>query len=148
MFTTILTTILSGGSKFLDSKYSTLLFAFLFGIASYFYINTKMTISNQAEQIQELNSSLGVCSEKIKSERTRSNEALIKDALLKNLKIERERNERLQKANSKLSEKNKITTEDNLKINSEINKLKNKKCLNNVIDEKTKESLNKIFNGE
>ncbi len=144
----MITKMITMGASFLDSKYSTLLFAFLFGIATYFYINTKITISNQEEEIKELTSSLGSCSEKIKSERTRSNEALIKDALLKNLKIERELNKRLQKANDKLSEKNKITVEDNLKINSEINKLKNKKCLNNVIDEEMKDSLNKIFNGE
>lgn len=140
--------LITMGTSFLDSKYSTLLFAFLFGIASYFYINTKITISNQEEEIKELTSSLGTCSEKIKSERTRSNEALIKETLIKNLEIARERNDRLQKANDELTKKNKITEEDNLKINSEINKLKNKKCLNNVIDDETKESLNKIFNGE
>jgi hypothetical protein len=37
---------------------------------------------------------------------------------------------------------------DNKKVNNELNKLKTKKCLNTVIDESTKESLNKIFNGE
>lgn len=135
-------------SSFLSSKTSTIVFAFLFGIASYFYINTKITINNQKEQIAELNSLLGESKQQVLIERQRCNNQTEIDILKKNNDVLKKENETLKQSKEELENLKEKKEQDLKNINNEINKLKNKECLNKIVDDETVESLKKIFNGE
>jgi exonuclease VII large subunit len=130
------------------SGYTSIMLAAAGGILVTYLFTLNSTISNQKEQIQELSSSLGSCSQKVVNERERANNSVNTDILKKNNETLQEENKRLSDNNRKLSDLNIDKENDNKKVNNELNKLKTKKCLNTVIDNDTKESLNRIFNGE
>jgi cell division protein FtsB len=133
-------------TSFLSSKSSTIVFAFLFGIASYFYINTKITISNQTEEIAKLNKLLGNSQQEVLIERKRCNNQVEVDILNKNNETLKKENESLKQSQNQLDNLNKKKEKDVDNLNKEINKIKNKVCLNEVLEDDTVESLNKIFN--
>lgn len=133
-------------SSFLSSKTSTIIFAFLFGIASYFYINTKITISNQKEEIAELNRLLGDSQQQVLTERKRCNNQVEVDILKKNNDILKKENEILKQSQKELENLKEEKEKDLKNINIELDKLKNKECLNKIVDEETVESLKRIFN--
>jgi flagellar motility protein MotE (MotC chaperone) len=135
-------------SGFLSSKTSTIVFAFLFGIASYFYINTKITISNQKEEIAELNRLLGDSQQQVLTERKRCNNQVEVDILKKNNDVLKKENESLKQSQKELENLKEKKEEDLKNINNEINKLKNKECLNKIVDDETVESLKRIFNND
>lgn len=134
--------------SFLSSKTSTIVFAFLFGIASYFYINTKITISNQKEEIAELNRLLGDSQQQVLTERKRCNNQVEVDILKKNNDILKKENEILKQSQKELENLKEEKEKDLKNINIELDKIKNKECLNKIVDDETVESLKRIFNGE
>ena len=130
------------------SGYTSIILAAGVGILFTYLVTLNTTISSQKKQIKELSSSLGSCSQKIVNERNRANNNVNTEILESNNKTLTEENKRLLNSNKKLSELNKDKENDNKKVSEELSKLRNKKCLQNVIDDETVDSLNKIFNGE
>ncbi len=133
---------------FLSSKTSTIVFAFLFGIASYFYYNTQSTIKSQKEQIAQLNLDLGESKSKVESERQRCNNQTEIDILKKNNNVLKKENETLKQSKQELENLKEKKEQDLKNINNELDKIKNKECLNKIVDDETVESLKKIFNGD
>lgn len=139
------------GKSYLTSAFSgymSIIIAAGCGILLTYLVTLNTTISSQKKQIKELSGSLGSCDQKVVNERDRSNNQVNTEILEKNNKTLTEENKRLLESNKKLSELNKDKENDNKKVSEELNKLRNKKCLQNIIDDDTVKSLDKIFNGE
>jgi vacuolar-type H+-ATPase subunit I/STV1 len=139
------------GKSYLTSAFSgymSIIIAAGCGILLTYLVTLNTTISSQKKQIKELSGSLGSCNQKVINERERANNQVDTDILIKNNETLTEENKRLLDSNKKLSELNKDKENDNKKVSEELNKLRNKKCLNTVVDQDTVDSLNKIFNGE
>lgn len=136
------------GNSFLASKYSTVILGIVVGVLGYFYISTKITISNQEEQIAELNNMLGESKQQVVIERKRCNNQIEVSILKKNNEVLKKQNDILKESKKELETYNLKQKEDLNNVSNEINVIKNKTCLQKEIDEDIKQVLNNIFNGE
>lgn len=141
-------TIKEVGGNFLASKGSTVFFAFAAGILFYFYYNTQSIIEEQKQEISNLNTLLGQTKSKVESERLRCNNEIDLEVLRKNNSILKQEKEQLENAKNNLLKYSQQKEEEVNNINKELNNIKNKECLNKIVDNETVESLNKIFNGD
>ena len=141
-------TIKEVGGNFLASKGSTVFFAFAAGILFYFYYNTQSIIEEQKQEISNLNTLLGQTKSKVESERLRCNNEIDLEVLRKNNSILKQEKEQLENAKNNLLKYSQQKEEEVNNINKELNNIKNKECLNKIVDDETVESLNKIFNGD
>lgn len=130
------------------SGYTSIILAAFSGILITYITTLNLNISNQKTEIEELNKKIGSFSEKLINEKETVNNKIISEVLEKNNNILKKENESLKKQNEQLKELNKQKELSKEEINNELSKLKNKKCLNSVIDEEVAASLIKIFNGE
>ena len=128
------------------SGYTSIILAAGCGILFTYLVTLNTTISSQKKQIKEITDSLGNCSQKIVNERDRANNQVNTEILESNNKTLTEENRRLLESNKKLSELNKSKEKDNEKVSNELSKLKNKECLQVIVDDETVDSLNEIFN--
>jgi len=138
--------LIKTGTTILQSKAITIVLSVVLTIAIYFYIDSKTTISNLEEENKILISSNEANKIKVIEERNRCNNNKEIEILNNNNETLKEENEQLKIINILLKDNQTIKEEDNKKINAELNKIKNKKCLQTIVDDEMVESLNKIFN--
>ena len=138
--------LINTGTTILESKALTIALSVVLTIAIYFYIDSKTTIADLKEENKALIANNEASKMKVIEERNRCNNNKEIEILNNNNETLKQENERLTNVNNLLKENQEIKDEDNKKINAELNKIKNKKCLQTIVDDATVESLNKIFN--
>lgn len=130
------------------SGYTSIILAVLVSALLTYLTTLNISINNQKQTITDLSNKNGALEEKIINQAESNNEKIEKEVILKNISILEEENKRLIKQNEQLKNLTEEKEKDMQEINNELNKIKNKECLNSVVDSETVKSLNKIFNGE
>ncbi len=143
----MITKLISAGNSVLASKYSTVILGIAVGVLGYFYVSTKIIISNQKDEITDLNNLLGESKQQVVIERQRCNNQIEVDILKKNNEVLQKQNEILKNSRNELESYSLKQKQDLDKVSKELENIKSKACLQKEIDEDTKQVLNNIFNG-